>query len=125
MLRTLLAIASLLAAAALNQGGGPGGAGFGHTEYTFGPTPRDSVLIHSFPFVNEGDQPLSIFETTTSCPCVTVRKPSSPVAPGETGEIVVTFDGSKALRGRFQQLVRVTTSASGKPVKLYIYGELL
>jgi len=125
MLRSLLIIISLLSAATLYQGSGPGEAGFGHTEYTFGPTPRDSVLTHSFPFINEGDEPLIIFETSTSCPCVTVRKPSAPVAPGGTGEIVVTFDGSKSLRGRFQQLVRVTTSASGKTVKLYIYGELL
>ena len=124
MLRSLLLIVSLLAAAALYQGSGQGAA-FGHTEYTFGPTPRDSVLTHSFPFVNEGDEPLVIFGTTTSCPCVTVRKPSSSVAPGGTGEIVVTFDGSKSMRGRFQQLVRVTTSASDKAVKLYIYGELL
>lgn len=125
MLRSLLIIVSLLAAAALYKGSGPGGAAFGHTEYTFGPTPRDSVLTHSFPFVNEGDEPLVIFGTATSCHCVTVRKPSSPVAPGGTGEIVVTFDGSKSMRGRFQQFVRVTTSATGESVKLYIYGELL
>ena len=115
----------MFSAAALYQGSGPGGAGFGHTEYTFDPTPRDSVLTHSFPFVNEGDEPLSILETTTTCSCVTVHKPSSPVAPGGTGEIVVIYNGSKAMRGRFQQLVRVTTSASDIPVKLYIYGELL
>lgn len=125
MLRSLFIIVTFFAAATLYQGSGPGGAEFGHTEYTFGPTPRDSVLTHSFPFVNEGDEPLIVFETSTSCPCVTVRKPSSPVAPGGTGEIVVTFDGSRSMRGRFQQLVRVTTSASGSPVKLYIYGELL
>ncbi len=125
MFRSLFLIVSLFVAATLYQGSGPGGAVFGHTEYTFAPTPRDSVLIHSFPFVNEGNEPLLIFETTTSCPCVTVRKPSSPVSPGGKGEIVVTFDGSKAMRGRFQQLVRVRTSASDNPVKLYIYGELL
>ena len=123
LLLPFLALASMLAAAALFAQGGPGGVEFAHTDYTFGKTPRDSVLTHVFTFTNKGDSRLIILETSTSCPCVTVRTPSKKVDPGETGKIEVTFKPANYRPGRFQQLVRVQTNASDRPFLLHIFGE--
>ena len=123
MRRIALALASMLAAASLFAQGGPGGVEFAHTDYTFGKTPRDSVLTHVFTFTNNGNSRLIILETSTSCPCVTVKTPSKSVDPGQTGEIEVTFNPANNRPGRFQQLVRVQTNISDRPFLLHIFGE--
>ncbi|MFM7672052.1 MAG: DUF1573 domain-containing protein [Bacteroidota bacterium] len=45
-------------------------------------------------FKNVGDKPLVVENATASCGCTVPSKPEKPIAPGETGEIKATFNGS-------------------------------
>ena len=45
-------------------------------------------------FKNTGDAPLIITNASSSCGCTIPEKPENPIAPGEKGEIKVSFNGS-------------------------------
>lgn len=62
-----------------------------------------------FNLTNAGNQPLVISEIIPDCACSAVKWTTSPIAPGQTGEIAVTFD-AQAL-GSFQKSVAVMSNA--------------
>ncbi len=68
---------------------------FEKSEHDFGTidqgTPHETV----FKFTNTGTGPLIITDATSSCGCTIPEYPkNTPVAPGETGELLVKFNGS-------------------------------
>lgn len=68
---------------------------FEKSEHDFGTieqgTPQETV----FTFTNTGNAPLIITNATSSCGCTIPAYPkNTPIAPGESGEIVVNFNGS-------------------------------
>ncbi len=68
---------------------------FEKSEHDFGTieqgTPQETV----FKFTNTGSGPLIITDATSSCGCTIPEYPkNTPVAPGETGELLVKFNGS-------------------------------
>jgi hypothetical protein len=68
---------------------------FQKSEHDFGSieqgTPQETV----FAFTNTGNAPLIITNATSSCGCTIPAYPkNTPIAPGESGEIVVNFNGS-------------------------------
>lgn len=82
---------------------------FEKAEHDFGTieqgTPQETV----FKFTNTGDGPLIITDATSSCGCTVPTYPkNTPVAPGETGEMVVKFNGS----GQNQVTKTITVKAN-------------
>lgn len=82
---------------------------FEKSEHDFGTieqgTPQETV----FKFTNTGDGPLIITDATSSCGCTVPTYPkNTPVAPGETGEMVVKFNGS----GQNQVTKTITVKAN-------------
>lgn len=67
---------------------------FEETEYDFGKIPQGQEVEHIFKFKNTGDAPLIVTNARSSCGCTIPEKPEGPVAPGETGEILVKYNGS-------------------------------
>ncbi|MBU2996863.1 DUF1573 domain-containing protein [Cellulophaga baltica] len=67
---------------------------FEKVEHDFGniiqSTPQETV----FKFTNTGDAPLIITNAKSTCGCTVPEKPEGPIAPGETGELLVKFNGS-------------------------------
>ena len=68
---------------------------FEKAEHDFGNieqgTPQETV----FAFTNTGNAPLIITNATSSCGCTIPDYPkNTPIAPGESGEIVVNYNGS-------------------------------
>lgn len=68
---------------------------FEKSEHDFGAieqgTPQETV----FAFSNTGNAPLIITNATSSCGCTIPDYPkNTPIAPGESGEIVVNYNGS-------------------------------
>lgn len=58
----------------------------------FPDSPEGVVLEHYLKYTNTGSAPL-IFETyKVSCPCTKVELPASPIAPGQTDSLHITFD---------------------------------
>lgn len=67
---------------------------FEETEYDFGNIVQGEEVEHVFKFKNTGDAPLIVTDARSSCGCTIPEKPEGPVAPGETGEILVKYNGS-------------------------------
>ncbi len=82
---------------------------FEKQEHDFGNiiqgTPQETV----FTFTNTGDAPLIITDARSSCGCTVPQYPkNTPIAPGDTGELVVKFNGS----GKNQVTKTVTVTAN-------------
>ena len=60
-----------------------------------------------FTFVNEGDAPLIINQA---------------IAPGEKGEIKVTYNGKNRFPGHFKKSITVRTNGKPEMTRLYIEG---
>jgi hypothetical protein len=68
---------------------------FEKSEHDFGTieqgTPQETV----FTFTNTGNAPLIITNATSSCGCTIPEYPkNTPISPGESGDIVVNYNGS-------------------------------
>jgi hypothetical protein len=78
--------------------------------HNFGEITEGAVAEHVFTFTNEGDGPLIISNAQGSCGCTVPIWPRNPIAPGETGEIKVSFN-SKGRAGKQDKRVTLTTNA--------------
>ena len=81
---------------------------FEKSEHDFGTieqgTPQETV----FTFTNTGDAPLIITNATSTCGCTVPNPPKDPIAPGESGELLVKFNGS----GQNQVTKNITVTAN-------------
>lgn len=87
---------------------------FDNLVYDFGRVIKGEKLTYSFKFTNTGKSNLIISSARASCGCTTVNPPQAPIKPGESGEIVVSFD-SKSQNGEVNK--RVVVSANTYPVQ--------
>lgn len=60
--------------------------------YDFGTVKEGAKVVHVYEFKNAGDQPLQILRAEASCGCTTPEWTKTPVLPGKTGTIKVTFN---------------------------------
>ncbi|MFW5761298.1 MAG: DUF1573 domain-containing protein [Cyclobacteriaceae bacterium] len=67
---------------------------FNEVQYDFGTVDEGEVVTHVFKFTNVGDGSLVIQNARGSCGCTVPNYSKQPVAPGETGEITVSFNTS-------------------------------
>ncbi|QWX82743.1 DUF1573 domain-containing protein [Cellulophaga sp. HaHaR_3_176] len=69
---------------------------FEKVEHDFGNIVQNTPQETVFTFKNTGDAPLIITDAKSTCGCTVPKKPNGPISPGETGELVVNFNGSGA-----------------------------
>ncbi len=82
---------------------------FEKSEHDFGTIEQGTPQETTFSFTNTGNAPLIITNATSSCGCTVPQYPkNTPIAPGETGELLVKFNGS----GQNQVTKTVTVSAN-------------
>lgn len=81
----------------------------------------DGVVQHSFRFVNSSDVPVAIVSARTSCGCTASKYSRSPIAPGDSSSILVTYDPA-GRPGSFSKYVALTLSDGSATPKLYIKG---
>ncbi|MFT4062119.1 MAG: DUF1573 domain-containing protein [Edaphocola sp.] len=60
--------------------------------YDFGTVKEGAKVEHNFEFTNVGNQPLIILKAEAGCSCTMADWPKTPIAPGKTGAIKVTFN---------------------------------
>lgn len=78
--------------------------------HDFGEVQEGDVVEHTFVFTNEGDGPLIISNAEGSCGCTVPDWPRQPIAPGQKGQIKVSFN-STSRAGRQDKRVTLTTNA--------------
>ncbi len=81
-------------------------------------------VTHNFTFTNTGDSPLIIMDVSTNCGCTTAQYPQAPIAAGNQGTIVITFD-PKGNPGEFAKEIIVKSNASKRRTKLRIKGYVI
>lgn len=95
-----------------------------HTEQvSLGQIEWKHPTVARFVITNAGNQPLVLTYVEPDCDCSTVEWTETPIAPGEKGEIRVTFDAQ--LLGHFHKSVAVMTNASPQLLYLHITGEVV
>lgn len=98
---------------------------FVEEEHDFGNIAKGEAVEHTFTFTNTGDAPLVITNASSSCGCTVPEFTREPIQPGETGEMLVKFDGSG--KGQVTKTVTVTTNTeAGKErirIKAFVQDE--
>lgn len=78
---------------------------------------NDGPVTCRLQFVNRGTSAVAVTAARASCGCTTPRYVTTPVEPGDTGTVEVTFDPS-GRPGRFDKKVRIDTSdGEGEPLR--------
>lgn len=82
---------------------------FAEESFDFGTIEEGVVATHDFTFTNTGDVPLVISAANGSCGCTVPEYPRTPIAPGATGVIHVSFDSDKRA-GKQEKTVTLTAN---------------
>lgn len=99
---------------------------FDATDHSFGRIyEQDGNVTHEFVFTNTGDEVLLVTNARSGCGCATPVWTRTPIEPGESGTIIVTYDPRGRL-GTFARAVTVTLQNTAEPtMRLMIRGEVV
>lgn len=98
---------------------------FEKTEHNFGKiNEADGRVTTVFNFKNEGRIPLVLTNVKASCGCTTPKWTKTPVEPGATGTIEVTYNPN-GRPGSFSKTVTITSNATEGTKRIYIKGEVI
>ena len=82
---------------------------FEKSDHDFGSITQGTPQETMFKFTNTGDAPLIITDAKSSCGCTVPEYPkNTPIAPGDSGSMVVKFNGS----GQNQVTKTITVTAN-------------
>ena len=87
---------------------------FDDDVFDFGTLTQGDKAEKIFRFVNEGVQPLILFNVKTTCGCTAPNWTQKPVLPGETGEVTIVFNSS-GKSGTITRRLLVASNAENKP----------
>lgn len=96
---------------------------FDKTEYNFGKILEGEVVSYTFHFTNVGNVPLIITSVDKSCGCTASDYPREPIAPGERGDIKITYD-SKGHHGFQSKTLVVNANTMPSQTVLRIKAEI-
>lgn len=121
-LTTILLIVGIFAFATIY---GEADIKFEKNTHDFGTFSEDSAEVTcTFKFTNTGDGMLIIHQAIASCGCTVPQYSKEPIKPGESGEIVVTYNGAGRFPGHFKKSITVRTNGKNEIVRLYITGDM-
>ena len=61
-------------------------------SFDFGTVKDGEKVVHVYEYKNVGNQPLMIQKAEAGCSCTSADWTKTPVLPGKTGKVTVTFD---------------------------------
>lgn len=97
---------------------------FDEMAYDFGTVTDGELVNKTFKFTNTGDKDLVLINVKGSCGCTVPDEwPKEPIAPGESGEIKVTFNSANRV-GNVQKSVRVEANTVPTVTTLTITGKV-
>ena len=91
---------------------------FDETVHDFGTIEQGTNVEHVFTFKNTGNAPLVITDATSTCGCTVPTFTEEPIAPGETGEMLVKFNGSGQNQVTKTVTVKANTEAGQEQVQI-------
>lgn len=81
---------------------------FEETSFSFDTINEGIIVDKIFKFKNEGKSDLIIRKTSTSCGCTAVNMTNTPIAPGKTGEIKVSFNTDHKPNNQIKTITVIT-----------------
>lgn len=97
---------------------------FDNEEFDFGLIAQGEQVYHVFKLENTGESDLILSDIKTTCGCTVPKNwPKHPIAPGESAEIEVQYDGSGT--GLVKKLITVTANTKPAYSKLYLKGKVV
>lgn len=87
---------------------------FEKESHDYGNIPQNKPASYDFKFSNTGDAPIIISEVKPSCGCSVAEFTKTPIKPGESGTITVTYNA--AAKGPFTKQFTVKSNTK-TPVK--------
>lgn len=98
---------------------------FDKLTYDFGKfSEKDPVKTCTFTYTNVGKAPLIINQAVASCGCAVPSYTKKPVAPGEQGQVKVTYNGKGKFPGHFKKTITIRTNGEPEMTRLYIEGNM-
>ncbi|TDN84724.1 uncharacterized protein DUF1573 [Salegentibacter sp. 24] len=96
---------------------------FEESEHDFGNIPKGKNVEHTFTFTNTGQAPLVITDATSTCGCTVPSYTKEPIQPGETGEMLVKFNGSGNGQVTKTVTVRANTESGTERLRIKAFVE--
>jgi len=96
---------------------------FNEEKHDFGKIPQGTPVTTEFTFTNIGKEPLILTEVRPTCGCTIADYTKTPVKPGDTGTIKITYNA--AVAAPFNKTIVVTSNAKTPQKYLNIVGEVI
>ncbi|KGE15732.1 DUF1573 domain-containing protein [Sphingobacterium deserti] len=103
---------------------GTGKIEFAEAAFDFGQVKEGEVVEHIYTFLNSGTSPVILSQVSASCGCTTPSYTQTPILPGKSGEIKVSFDSNGQV-GKQQKIVTVVSNAENNVTTIQLKGEVL
>lgn len=91
--------------------------------HDFGSVTKGEPVSHKFLVENTGDTPLKILDVKASCGCTATDYSSEPIAPGESGYVLATYNAKSI--GFFNKSVTVKVNTPEGTVLLRLKGQVV
>ena len=91
--------------------------------HDFGKIKQGDKVTYDFKFTNTGKSPLIIKDAIASCGCTKPEWPTTPIKPGESGAIKVTFN-SAAKMGLQDKQITITANTNPAQNLVHLIGEV-
>lgn len=78
----------------------------------------------TFKFTNVGEAKLVINTVHASCGCTVADYPKDFIAPGASGEITVTYNGTGKMPGRFKKNIQIFSNCKNDMARIFIQGDM-
>lgn len=106
---------------ATSTGAAAGVIEYAETVYDFGTVKEGDIVEHVFTFKNTGKEPVILNQVSASCGCTTPDYTKTPILPGATGEIKVSFN-SAGQAGVQQKIVTVSSNSENGVTTVQLKG---
>jgi hypothetical protein len=96
---------------------------FEKETHDFGKIATGDKVTYDFKFTNNGKSPLIIKDAIASCGCTKPEWPTTPIKPGESGAIKVTFN-SVGKMGLQDKQITITANTNPAQNLVHLIGEV-
>ncbi len=96
---------------------------FEKETHDFGKILTGDKVTYDFKFTNNGKSPLIIKDAIASCGCTKPEWPTTPIKPGESGAIKVTFN-SVGKMGLQDKQITITANTNPAQNRVHLIGEV-
>jgi hypothetical protein len=92
-------------------------------HHDFGKIIAGDLVTYEFKFTNAGKSPLVISDAVASCGCTTPVWPRTPIKPGDSGSIKVTFNSAGKM-GLQDKQITITANTNPAQNLVHLIGEV-